>query len=110
MREVEAVIQPFVLDKVLGALEAVTGLTGVTLFQVNGWDPSHPAGPEETSGYGFAQKTILKIVVPDEAVDRVVDTILASAATGRGGDGKVFVSEVLEAAKIRTGQRGEAAL
>jgi nitrogen regulatory protein P-II 1 len=110
MREVEAVIQPFMLEKVLGALEPVSGLGGVTLFHVNGWDPRHPAGPEEIAGYGFAQKTILKIVVPDEAVERVVDTILESAVTGRGGDGKVFVSDVLEAAKIRTGQRGAVAL
>jgi nitrogen regulatory protein P-II 1 len=110
MKEIKAVIQPFMLDEVLGALEGVSGLPEVTLFQANGWDPRHPAGPEETNGYGFAQKTILKIVVPDEAVDRVVDTILESATTGRGGDGKVFVSDVLEAAKIRTGQRGEAAL
>jgi len=89
MRGVEAVIQPFVLDKVLGALEAVTGLTGVTLFQVKGWDSRQPPGPEETDGYGFAQKTILKIVVPDEAVDRVVDTHPGERhdGAGRGWEG-----------------------
>lgn len=113
MREIKAIIQPFMLEKVLHALGALDDLPGVTVSQVVGWGKSRASEAEETvteAGHAFAKKTKIEIVVSSEAAPRVVDALIRSARTGRPGDGKIFEYEVARAIKIRTGEEGEEAL
>ncbi|MBT8399844.1 MAG: P-II family nitrogen regulator [Rhodothermia bacterium] len=109
MKEVKAIVQPFMKEKVLDALRQLKGLPGVTVSEVIGCGKPHAGDPDEPqneAGPMFVPKAKLEIVVPDEFLDIVVGTIARVARTGRCGDGKIFVSEVFEAVKIRTGQRG----
>jgi nitrogen regulatory protein P-II 1 len=101
MKEVKAIIQPFMLQDVLRGLAKVDGLPAVTVSEVDGHSVVHP-------DHKPSPKTKLEIMVPDEVVDAVVDTIERCARTGRPGDGRIFVSDVLAAVKIRTGDRGTA--
>ena len=113
MREIKAIIQPFMLEKVLHALSALDDLPGVTVSQVVGWGKSRAVDVEETveeAGHAFAKKTKLEIVVPDGLAPRVVETLIQSARTGRPGDGKIFEYEVVRAVKIRSGEEGDDAL
>lgn len=113
MKEIKAIIQPFMLERVLNALEAMEELPGVTVSQVLGWGRARGAGvaePVHEAGHAFARKTKLEIVVPDEVVPRVVQSIVEAARTGRAGDGKIFVSDVEEVVKVRTGETGETAI
>ena len=113
MKEIKAIVQPFMVEKVLDALEELEGLPGVTMSEVMGWgrlpgrrqehDVSH-------SGHGFTRKVKLEIVVCDEVVESVVRAIVNAAHTGNPGDGKVFTSPVDDAIRVRTGEAGEAAL
>lgn len=109
MKEIKAIIQPFMLDRVLSALEAVEGLPGAIVSQVQGWGRS-PAGRAREAGHDFAFKSKLEIVVPDEVAPKVVKTIAQAARTGNMGDGKIFVYEVAEVIRIRTGERDEEGL
>lgn len=109
MKEVKAIIQPFMLDKVLLALEQLGDLPGLTLSQVSGWGKTRAQNATEVVDEGahrFAKKLKLEIVVGDELADLVVDTIEREAHSGNPGDGKIFVLEVIEVVKIRTGERG----
>lgn len=113
MKEIKAVIQPFMLEKVIDALEALPGLPGVTVSDVVGWGKTRgqDAQDDVISGrFRFARKSKVEIVVPDSRVDEVVTTIQRAAHTGNAGDGKIFLYEVTEVVKIRTGERGEAAI
>lgn len=113
MKEIKAIIQPFMLERVLQALEALDDLPGVTISDVRGWGRSQrdPRLDVELEGdHGFARKTQMEIVVADQAVARVTAAIVGAARTGRPGDGKIFVSEVMEIIKIRTGETGEGAI
>jgi nitrogen regulatory protein P-II 1 len=113
MREIKAIIQPFMLEKVLHALAALEDLPGVTVSQVLGWGKSRAAAGEvvvHEAGHAFAKKTKLEIVVAAALAPRVVEIIAAAAHTGNPGDGKIFEYEVRGAVKIRTGEEGEAAL
>ena len=113
MREIKAIIQPFMLEAVLRALAAIDDLPGVTVSQVIGWgksradDAEHPV---EEAGHAFAKKTKLELVVPASLAPRVVETIVLAARTGSPGDGKVFEYQVERAVKIRSGDEDEAAL
>ena len=109
MKEVKAIVQPFMKEKVLDALRQLEGLPGVTVSEVIGCGkaPAVAQGePDAEAGPLFIPKTKLEIVISDELLSIVVDTIARVAQTGRCGDGKIFVSNVLEAIKIRTGERG----
>ena len=113
MREIKAIIQPFMLERVLQALGAVEDLPGLTVSHVMGWGKSRAAGAHERvaeAGHAFAKKTKLEIVVADEQAPRVIAAIVEAARTGRPGDGKIFEVDVRTATKIRTGERGDGAL
>lgn len=113
MKEVKAIIQPFMLNKVVDALMQIEGLPGLTVSEVRGFGKTKAEEATTkfvSSGFAYAVKTKLEIMVPDHMVDLVVDTIQKAAHTGRIGDGKIFVIDVEQAIKIRTGERGEMAL
>lgn len=113
MREIKAIIQPFKLIKVIQALKEIEGLPGVTVSEVHGFGraraaDSSSAGVEDTVEY--VKKSKVETVVPDRLVNVVVQTIYEKARTGNPGDGKIFVYEVDDVVRIRTGESGEAAI
>ena len=112
MKLVTAIIKPFKLDEVKDALSEV-GIQGMTVTEVKGF--GRTGGKKEVyrgSAYvvDFVPKVKLEIVVADQMVHQVIDAIEKSAKTGRIGDGKIFVSPVDEAVRIRTGERAEEAI
>ena len=109
MKEVKAIIQPFMLDRVLGELEAIEGVPGAIISRVEGWGRS-PAERAREAGHASAHKTKLEIVVDDDLAPAVVAAIARAAHSGNVGDGKIFVIDVAEVVKIRTGERGRAAI
>ena len=113
MREIKAIIQPFMLDAVLHALTEIDDLPGITVSQVIGWGKSRADATEHSvqeAGHAFAKKTKLELVVPASLAPRVIEAIVFAARTGRPGDGKVFEYQVTRAIKIRSGDEDEAAL
>ena len=112
MKKIEAVIKPFKLDEVKEALHEV-GLQGITVLEAKGFgrQKGHTElyrGAEYV--VDFLPKVKLEIICSDDMVDRAVEAIINAARTGRIGDGKIFVSPVDEVIRIRTGERGEAAI
>ena len=112
MKLVTAIIKPFKLDDVKDALKTA-GVTGITVEEVRGF--GRQGGHTETyrgSEYkiDFVPKVSLNVVIEDDAVDGVVDTIVASAATGKIGDGKIWVTDVERIVRIRTGEEGADAI
>ncbi len=112
MTKVEAIIQPWKFEAVKEALLAA-GVDGMTVFDVRGHgrQKGHPAsyrGREYT--IDLLPKMKIEIVLPDDLVEPAVEAILKSARTGQIGDGKVFLSRVDDAIRIRNEQRGVAAL
>jgi len=112
MKLVQAVIKPFKLDDVRDALHEI-GVQGLTLTEAKGFGRQKG----HTELYRGAEyvvdllpKTTIEIIVADQDLDKVVEAISESANTGRIGDGKIFVSEVEDVIRIRTGERGEAAI
>ena len=112
MKMVVAIIKPFKLDDVREALSEV-GVQGITVTEVKGFGRQKG----HTELYRGAEYVVdmlpkieLEVVVADARVDLVVETIRKAANTGRIGDGKIFVTPVLESIRIRTGERGEDAL
>lgn len=113
MKEIKAIIQPFMLDQVLAALREHERLPGVTVSEVLGWGKSRAADaaePAREGSFPVAKKTKLEIVVADELVEAIVDVIARAARTGRPGDGKIFIIDVNDTVKIRTNERGVAAV
>ncbi len=112
MKKVEAIIKPFKLDDVKEALSEI-GIQGITVTEAKGFgrQKGHTElyrGAEYV--VDFLPKVKLEIVIKDDMVVDVVNTIVESAKTDRIGDGKVFVFPVEEAVRIRTNERGEDAL
>jgi len=112
MKKVEAIIKPFKLDEVKDALSEV-GIQGMTVTEVKGF--GRTGGKKEVyrgSAYvvDFVPKVKIEIVVADSQTQQVIDAIEKSAKTGRIGDGKIFVTGVEEAVRIRTGERAEEAI
>lgn len=112
MKKVEAIIKPFKLEEVKEALSEV-GVTGMTVTEVKGF--GRQKGHKELYRGAeyvveFLPKVRLDVVVSDENCERVVDAIVKAASTGRIGDGKIFVSPVDEAVRIRTGEAGDVAI
>ena len=112
MKKIEAIIKPFKLDEVKEALHGI-GVQGMTISEVKGFgrQKGHTElyrGAEYV--VDFLPKIKLEVVVSDEQADKVIDAIARSAATGRIGDGKIFVVPIEEAIRIRTGERGPAAV
>ncbi len=112
MKKIEAIIKPFKLEDVKEALASV-GVQGMTVSEVKGFgrQKGHTElyrGAEYT--IDFLPKVKIEIVVPDEKCSQVVETIQGSAKTGRIGDGKIFILPCEEVIRIRTGERGAAAI
>jgi nitrogen regulatory protein P-II 1 len=112
MKKIEAIIKPFKLDEVKDALHEV-GVQGITVTEAKGFgrQKGHTElyrGAEYV--VDFLPKVKVEIVLPAEQVEAAVEAILKAARTGRIGDGKIFVSDVQEAIRIRTGERGAAAI
>ena len=112
MQKIEAVIQPSKLDAVKDAL-VEAGISGITIFEARG----HGRQKGHTEFYrgreyavDLLPKIKLELVVTDEMKDKAIDAIIGAARTGRIGDGKIFVSKVDEAIRIRNDERGEIAL
>ncbi|WP_294172737.1 P-II family nitrogen regulator [uncultured Sphingomonas sp.] len=112
MKKVEAIIKPFKLDDVKDALHEV-GVSGMTVTEVKGFgrQKGHTElyrGAEYV--IDFLPKVKIEVVVENSLLDNVVEAVAAAARTGRIGDGKIFVSDVAEAIRIRTGDRGTDAI
>jgi len=112
MKLVTAVIKPFKLDDVKDALKAV-GIAGITVSEVRGF--GRQGGHTETyrgAEYkiDFVPKVTLSVVIGEDIVDSVVDTIVTAAATGKIGDGKIWVTDVERLVRIRTGEEGADAI
>ena len=112
VKKIEAIIKPFKLDEVKEALHEV-GVSGITVTEAKGFgrQKGHTElyrGAEYV--VDFLPKVKLEVVVPDAQAEQVVEAIAAAAATGRIGDGKIFVSNIESALRIRTGEKDEAAI
>lgn len=110
MKQIKAIIQPFMLPHVCEALRGVPGLPGVTVSEVMGWGKAKAAGAEDTvvnGGFVFARKVKIEIVVPASMTEEVVTALADAARTGRVGDGKIFITTLADVVKIRTGEHGE---
>ena len=112
MKKVEAIIKPFKLDEVREAL-AAAGVQGMTVTEVKGF--GRQRGHSELyrgAEYvvDFLPKVKLEIVVDDQQVHQVVESLESAAKTGRIGDGKIFVTSIDEVVRIRTGERGPSAI
>ncbi len=112
MQKIEAVIQPSKLDAVKDALLEV-GIEGMTILEARG----HGRQKGHTEFYRGREYTVdllpkikIEMVVPDELVEKAVAAIVASARTGKIGDGKIFISKIEEAIRIRNDERGSTAL
>ena len=112
MKKIEAIIKPFKLDEVKEALHEV-GIKGITVIEAKGFgrQKGHTElyrGAEYV--VDFLPKVKVEVVLEDELVERAVEAIQQAAQTGRIGDGKIFVSSIDEAIRIRTGERGAEAV
>jgi nitrogen regulatory protein P-II 1 len=112
MKKIEAIVKPFKLQDVKDALNEL-GIQGMTVSEVKGFgrQKGHTEiyrGSEYT--VDFMPKVKIEMVLPDPQVQAAVDAIIRAAKTGKIGDGKVFVSPISEAVRIRTGERGDEAV
>ena len=112
MKKIEAYIRPFKLDDVKNALTAI-GITGMSVSEIKGFGKQRGhseiyRGSEYT--VDFLPKLKLEIIVRDGDLDDAIDAVIDSASTGRLGDGKIFVYDVQDAIKIRTGESGDSIL
>jgi nitrogen regulatory protein P-II 1 len=112
MKKIEAIIKPFKLDEVKEALQEI-GVQGLSVVEVKGFgrQKGHTElyrGAEYV--VDFLPKVKIEVVLPDDQVENAIDAILEAAKTDKIGDGKIFVSTVDQAIRIRTGEEGEAAL
>ena len=112
MKKIEAIIKPFKLDEVKDALHEI-GLKGITVTEAKGFgrQKGHTElyrGAEYV--VDFLPKVKIEVVIEDALVERAIEAIQKAAHTGRIGDGKIFVTNVEEAIRIRTGERGTEAV
>jgi nitrogen regulatory protein P-II 1 len=112
MKKVEAVVRPHLLDAVKTALQEI-GVEGMTVSEVKGF--GRQKGHTETyrgSEYRveFLPKVKIDVILPDVLLDQALEAIVKTARTGRFGDGKIFVTDLADVIRIRTGERGEDAL
>ena len=112
MKKIEAIIKPFKLDEVREALSEI-GVTGLTVTEVKGFgrQKGHTElyrGAEYV--VDFLPKVKIEIVVSDSLVEQAVETIITASRTGKIGDGKIFVMNVEQVVRIRTGETGDTAI
>jgi len=113
MIEVKAIIQPFQLNDVIDALQEIEELPGVTVSDVRGFGRARAKNAKDKAIDGsieYARKAKLEIVIPEQLLDRVLHAILENAHTGNPGDGKIFISKVIDVVRIRSGERGDRAI
>ena len=112
MKKIEAIIKPFKLDEVKEELQAI-GINGMTVTEVKGF--GRQKGHKEIYrgaeyNVDFVPKVKIEIIVPSDMAGKVVDAIVKSARTGKIGDGKIFILDIAEVVRIRTGESGEEAI
>jgi nitrogen regulatory protein P-II 1 len=112
MKKIEAVIRPHLMEAVKNALQEA-GIVGMTVSEVRGF--GRQKGHTETyrgTEYqvDFLPKVRIEVALPDELVERAIESVVCTARTGRFGDGKVFVVSLEDVVRIRTGERGQSAL
>jgi len=112
MKKVEAIIKPFKLDDMKDALNGI-GINGMTITEVKGF--GRQKGHVEVyrgAEYevNFLPKVKIEVVIPDSIIDKVISTIIDKAKTGNIGDGKIFIYSLEDVIRIRTGDKGEAAI
>jgi nitrogen regulatory protein P-II 1 len=112
MKKIEAIVKPFKLQEVKEALNEL-GIQGMTVTEVKGFgrQKGHTEiyrGTEYT--IDFMPKVKIEMVLPDAQIDAAVDAIIKAGKTGKIGDGKVFVTQIADAIRIRTGERGDEAV
>ena len=112
MKKIEAVIKPFKLDEVREALSEI-GVTGLTVTEVKGFGRQRGhtelyRGAEYV--VDFLPKVKVTLIIADASVDRAIEAIIKAARTGKIGDGKIFVVDVGQVIRIRTGETGEEAV
>lgn len=112
MKKIEAIIRHFKLDDIKNALSDC-GVVGMTITEVKGY--GRQKGHVEMYrgneyAIDFVPKIKMEVVVPDDLVSSVVETIIAKAQTGQMGDGKIFVTDLVEVIRIRTGETGQDAI
>ena len=112
MKKIEAIIKPFKLDEVKEALHEV-GIQGITVIEAKGFgrQKGHTElyrGAEYV--VDFLPKVKIEVVIEDSMLDAVLEAVQAAAKTGRIGDGKIFISSIDEAIRIRTGEKGAEAV
>jgi nitrogen regulatory protein PII len=113
MKEIKAIIQPHMKDQVFDALAGYDALPGVTAETTSGWGRSkaaHTDHPVDSGPHRFAKKVKIEIVVQDDQLEHIVELIREHAHTGKPGDGKIFIYDVADAVRIRTGERGDDAI
>jgi nitrogen regulatory protein P-II 1 len=112
MKKIEAIIKPFKLDEVKNALTKI-GVQGMTVTEVKGFgrQKGHTESYRGTEyAIDFLPKSKIELIITDELVNQVIETIEKAAKTGKIGDGKIFLSPVEEVIRIRTGERGREAI
>jgi len=112
MKKIECVIRPIKIDEVKAALESI-GIVGMTVADVRGYGKQRGRTEKyrgNTYVVNLLPKVKIEIVVPDDRAEEVVEIALEAAQTGEVGDGKIFVSHVEQAIRIRTGERGDSAV
>jgi nitrogen regulatory protein P-II 1 len=112
MKKIEAIIKPFKLEEVKNALTKI-GVQGMTVTEVKGFgrQKGHTESYRGTEyAIDFLPKSKIEIIIPDELVTPVIETVERAAKTGKIGDGKIFLSPVEEIIRIRTGERGKDAI
>ena len=112
MKKIEAIIKPFKLDEVKNALIKI-GVQGMTVTEVKGFgrQKGHTESYRGTEyAIDFLPKSKIEIIITDNLVTQVIETIERAAKTGKIGDGKIFLSSVEEVIRIRTGERGRDAM
>lgn len=113
MKEIKAIIQPFMLPKVIDALKEIPNMPGVTISEIKGFGRGRAENSSVSTnewGVVVVSKVKLEAVVRDEMMEEVVSTIQRHAHTGKVGDGKIFIYEVIDVVRIRTAERGSGAL
>ncbi len=112
MKKIEAIVRHYKLEEIKDALTRV-GVVGMSVTEIRGF--GRQRGHKETyrgTEYtvDFLPKIKIEVAAPDDMVDKIVQTIVETARTGETGDGKIFITELVEVVRIRTGERGPAAL
>ena len=113
MKKIEAFVKSHRLDEVIEQLHTIDGLTGVSVWDINGFgrvlDPSHPVRIVDNT-INWIPHVKIEVICSDKLSGKIVESIQSSAHTGLHGDGKIYVSEVLDAIRISTNEVGEKAI